>query len=87
MAGKPSGRQSADVELEATVRARELRFQQVPETRVELYGTPKHDGDSGSDRTNLPPEVEPHVTYHGVEIDQRIVNVLLDRRRPPPEPE
>ena len=68
-----------DIEIGAMAKARKLRFRRKPETRVEFEGSTRIrtddrieevelDTDSGSERRNLPEEVEPGVTYRNVEI-------------------
>jgi hypothetical protein len=53
-----------DIEIGAAVKARKLRFKEVPETEVRFS-----DGSRPvSERTNLPDEVEPGVTYRDVEV-------------------
>ena len=53
-----------DIEIGASFKAKELRFAEVPETDVRHVG----DSTSVSERTNLPDEVEPGVTYRDVEV-------------------
>ncbi len=53
-----------DIEMRASVKAKELRFEEVPETDVRYVG----DSSSVTERTNLPDEVEPGVTYRDVEV-------------------
>jgi hypothetical protein len=57
-----------DVAMGARVKAKRLRFKQVPETEVKFPGDPETDSASGSERKNLPDEVEPNVTYRDVEV-------------------
>ncbi len=66
-----------DIEIGAVVKAKKLRFKQVPETEVEfdkesevrLEGaTPGIETASGSKRENLPDEVEPNKTYRDVHV-------------------
>jgi hypothetical protein len=68
-----------DIEIGAAVRARKLRFRSKPQTNVEFEGHTRVRSDdriedveieseSGSERRNLPEEVEPGVTYRDVEI-------------------
>jgi hypothetical protein len=68
-----------DIEIGAAVRARKLRFRSKPKTRVEFEGRTRIRSDdrvedveleteSGSERRNLPEEVEPGVTYRNVEV-------------------
>ncbi len=57
-----------DVEMSASVKARELRFDAVPDTRVWVDGEPDITTSSGMERENLPEEVEPGVTYRDVRV-------------------
>jgi hypothetical protein len=68
-----------DIEIGAAVRARKLRFRSKPKTKVEFEGHTRVRSDdriedveieseSGSERHNLPEEVEPGVTYRNVEV-------------------
>ena len=68
---KPSDERPPDVEIGATAKAKRLRFEQRPETRVEFTGKSVAESDSGSERENLPDEVEPNVTYRNVRIGWR----------------
>jgi hypothetical protein len=67
-----------DVEIGAVVKAKRLRFNKTPtksdvqfekkaDARVE-EALPEIETASGSQRTNLPDEVEPNVTYRDVHI-------------------
>ncbi|MFL5875488.1 MAG: hypothetical protein ACJ76T_06290 [Solirubrobacteraceae bacterium] len=78
---RPRSPHSADIELLASVRADELRFDEPPETEVRFSGEPGHESASGSDRTNLPETVEAGVTYRNVRIDYRAASRLGMRRR------
>jgi hypothetical protein len=69
-----------DVEMGARVKAKRLRFKKVPETEVEFKGEPEPDSESGSERKNLPEEVEPGVTYRDVEVRWR-AGAKIARRR------
>lgn len=73
--GNPDRVEDADVEIGASVKAKQLRFRQKPKTHVELHGElhePAGHGElqtaSGSERQNLPDEVEPGVTYRDVRV-------------------
>ncbi|GAA4617816.1 hypothetical protein [Saccharopolyspora hordei] len=72
-----------DVTFTSTVRAEELTFDEVPETHVEFTGDTDDRSTSGSDRTNLPRPVEPHVTYRDIRVDYRI-EAYLDEDAPEP---
>lgn len=71
-----------DVTFTSSVRADEITFREVPETRVDFSGDTDDRSTSGSDRTNLPNPVSPHVTYHAIQVDYRIKAYLdhADRR-------
>jgi hypothetical protein len=68
---KPSEERPPDLEIGATARAKRLRFDEKPETEVEFRGESIAESDSGSERENLPDEVEPNVTYRNVRIGWR----------------
>lgn len=57
-----------DAEVLTRVRAKELRFGRVPETKVSFEGEPAYESSSQVERENLPEEVEPGVTYRDVEV-------------------
>ena len=67
-----------DIELGATVKATELRFERVPDAEIGFDGEPGHDSVSGSERENLPDEVEPGVTYRDVAVRWRLAARLED---------
>jgi hypothetical protein len=60
-----------DVEIAATVRADELRFECKPEVVV-------RGAEAVSTRENLPDEVEPGVTYRDVAVSWRVAVRLSD---------
>ena len=60
-----------DVEMEAVVKAKSLRFERVPDIEVSFHGGPEREQVSGSERENLPDEVEPGVTYRDVRVRWR----------------
>jgi hypothetical protein len=68
-----------DIEIGARATARKLRFRRKPKTNVEFQGGTRIRTDegveeieleteSGSERRNLPEEIEPGVIYRDVEI-------------------
>ena len=59
-----------DIELTADVKARELRFEEVPETEVHPPAQ--------TERENLPEEVEPGVTYRNPRVRLRIASALAE---------
>ncbi len=60
-----------DVELTAQVASRALRFEEVPETKVRFPGYAEGESVSGTERENLPEEVEEGVTYRNSRIRLR----------------
>jgi hypothetical protein len=60
-----------DVEIGAVVRAKSLRFERVPDVEVGFTGDEPREQVSGSERENLPDEVEPGVTYKDVRVRWR----------------
>ncbi len=67
-----------DIEITAYVKARELRFEEAPKTEVGFPGYPERESVSGTERENLPDEVEPGVTYRNPRVRLRIATVLAD---------
>jgi hypothetical protein len=57
-----------DVEVFTGIRAKELRFGVVPETKVSFEGEPAERSSSRTERQNLPEEVEPGTTYKDVKV-------------------
>jgi hypothetical protein len=70
-----------DVEMAATVRAKELRFECKPEVEIGAHADSPASAELVSERTNLPDEVEPGVTYRNIEVRWRLAARLKD---PPP---
>jgi hypothetical protein len=60
---QPNALKRPDVELTADVKSRVLRFEKVPETEIWFPGYPEDETVSGTERENLPGEVEEGVTY------------------------
>ncbi|MET8869597.1 hypothetical protein ABZW11_42270 [Nonomuraea sp. NPDC004580] len=75
---KPERPENPDVEISATAKAKELRFHDRPKVVVRAHAEPDGECFWGSDRTNLPDQVEPDVTYQDVRIDFRLGAKLTD---------
>ncbi|HUQ31350.1 MAG TPA: hypothetical protein VM095_04480 [Pyrinomonadaceae bacterium] len=73
--------ESADVAITATVTAKELRFEIVPNPTVEFPGKPRRDTVWEAERENLPRPLEPGVTYRNIGIRLRIVSRFADIER------
>jgi hypothetical protein len=74
----PDRIEQADIEIGAGVKAKRLRFNEKPKAKVDLHGelrTPEEESElettSGSERKNLPEEVEPGVEYRDVRVRWR----------------
>jgi hypothetical protein len=63
-----SDEEVADVEVFTSVRADELRFETVPETKLTFEGEPAERSSSKAERENLPDEVESGVTYRDITV-------------------
>jgi hypothetical protein len=68
----------ADLSITARVTADSLRFEKVPNPRVEFTGRPERKTVWEADRENLPQEVRPGVTYRDIGITLRITSVFAD---------
>jgi hypothetical protein len=74
-----------DVEIGAVVKAKRLRFKRVADVEVEFTGDAPREQVSGSERENLPEEVEPGVTYRDVRVRWRAAaRIDPDERRDTP---
>jgi hypothetical protein len=86
---RPDPADRPDVEIGASVHADSLRFREKPQTEVEVHGEvaePDRRDDaiettSGSERENLPDEVEPGVTYRDVSVRWRAAGRIPEEGR------
>ncbi|HEX8335467.1 MAG TPA: hypothetical protein VF621_01985 [Pyrinomonadaceae bacterium] len=69
---------AADVSITARVTADSLRFERVPNPRVEFTGRPRRETAWESERENLPQQVRPGETYRNVGITLHIRSVFAD---------
>ena len=72
---------TADVVITAIVTAKELRFEVVPNPTVEFPGKPKSETQWDAVRENLPPQVQPGVTYRNIGIRLKIASRFSDIER------
>ncbi len=70
-----------DLSITARVTARELRFEKVPNPKVEFTGKPERQTAWEAERENLPAQVQPGVTYRNIGITLRITSVFQDIER------
>lgn len=73
--------ESADVSITATVQAKELTFEIVPNPTVEFPGKPERETVWDAIRENLPRPVQPGVTYRDIGIRLKIVSRFADIER------
>ncbi|HEX8282544.1 MAG TPA: hypothetical protein VF588_04280 [Pyrinomonadaceae bacterium] len=69
---------NADLSITARVTADSVRFEKVPNTRVEFTGKPERATVWEAERENLPPQVQPGVTYRNIGVTLRITSVFAD---------
>ncbi len=88
--GDPDRIEHPDVEIGASVKAKRLRFQTQPRTDVEVHGEiaapDRHEEietTSGSERRNLPDEVEPGEDYRDVDVAWRAAAEIKEDERSP----
>ena len=71
-----------DIDFSASVKARELRFEEKPETEVRFWGYPERNSVSANERKNLPEEVQQDVTYRNVDVRLHIASELVTTEEP-----
>lgn len=75
---RPEALEIPDIEFTADVRAREMRFDKVPEPEVRFRGQPERASVSGTERENLPEKVRRGVTYRNFSLRLRIATELVE---------
>jgi hypothetical protein len=68
---EPSEERPPDLEIDATVTAKRLRFGRQPHASVRFRGEALTEAHAGSERENLPEEIEPDVSYRNARIGWR----------------
>jgi len=74
--GKP---RNPDIAINAGVEMRELRFEKVPDPKVNFRGNTRRNSVWTSRRTNLPDEVQEDVVYRDAGIKLRIATEVVRR--------
>ena len=72
-----------DIDFSANVKARELRFEEKPETEVRFWGYTERNSVSANERKNLPEEVQQGVTYRDVDVRLHIASELVATEEEP----
>jgi hypothetical protein len=67
-----------DIEIRASARGRELRFECKPEAQVTAHSNTPARAETASERHNLPGEIEPGVTYRDFRVRWRASVRLKD---------
>jgi hypothetical protein len=67
-----------DLEMAAAVRAKEVRFECIPEVRVVVYADVPTSAEQASERENLPDQLEAGVTYRDFAVRWRVAARLDD---------
>jgi len=67
-----------DVEIAASLRADEVRFECKPDVQVRAYADAPAAAESASERESLPEELEPGVTYRDFATRWRLAARLTD---------
>lgn len=67
-----------DLSITANVTARELRFETVPNPKVEFTGSHERRTEWEAERQNLPRPVQPGITYRDIGIRLKITSVFAD---------
>ncbi|HEX8857462.1 MAG TPA: hypothetical protein VF752_17860 [Thermoleophilaceae bacterium] len=67
-----------DVQIAASIKADELRFEVKPDVEVRAYSNSDAEAESVSERENLPDELEPGVTYRDFAVRWRLAARLKD---------
>lgn len=76
---RPGVPENPDIDFTANVRARELRFEEVPDTaEVRFRGHPERESFSGTERENLPEAVKRGVIYRNISVKFRAASELKD---------
>ena len=73
--------QNPDIALDADVRMRELRFEEVPDPEVCFEGNTRRNSVWESKRENLPDEVQNGVIYSNARVRLRIATEISDSAR------
>ena len=77
------GVRNPDIDFSASVKARELRFEEEPQTEVRFWGHPERNSVSVNERKNLPEKVRQGVTYHNISVRSRIASELVAPEKEP----
>jgi pyruvate/2-oxoglutarate dehydrogenase complex dihydrolipoamide acyltransferase (E2) component len=77
------GVENPGIDFLATVKARELRFEEEPQTELRFWGHPERNSVSVNESKNLPEKVQQGVTYRDVSVRSRIASELVATEEEP----
>jgi pyruvate/2-oxoglutarate dehydrogenase complex dihydrolipoamide acyltransferase (E2) component len=77
------GAGTPDIDFSANVKARELRFEEEPQTEVTFWGHPERNSVTLNERKNLPEKVRQGVTYRNVSVRSHIASELVATEEEP----
>src|SRR5919199_5375957 len=72
-----------DIDFSASVKARELRFEEEPQTEVRFWGHPERNSVSVNERENLPEKIQQGITYRDISVQSRIASELVASEEEP----
>lgn len=79
ISGSPSSPETADLAITSTVKARELRFNVVPNSeKIEFSGSPERQTGWVVERQNIPEHAAEGVTYRDIGVRLQITSVFSD---------
>ena len=78
MGRKRPGKTAPDIEIGASLQARELRFEAVPDMKTRFEGDPGYEAEVQTEREGLPDRIDPGVTYRRVRVRGRASMRIAD---------
>ncbi len=76
-----------DIVITGSVRARELRFEEVPQVEVRFLDSPDNDSAWHTQRENVPGSVEPGMSYHNIAVRTRVAARIVEQHADTAPPE
>lgn len=81
VSGSPSSPETADIAITSKVTAREVRFNVVPNSKIEFSGSANRQTGWITQRRNIPRKVQPGVTYRNVGVNLQITSSFSEIER------
>lgn len=67
-----------DIEIDARVKMKSIRFDSKPQVDVTFPGHPERDTSWTTERKNIPPSITPGTTYRNVEVHTHIQSTFKE---------